>query len=103
MHATQMDKEQILGTLREHAQELREAGLVHLHLFGSVARGQANARSDIDLMADFDPSKRITLVTLGRLENHLTSLLGTKVDLSSSNWMREPVRGEALREAVLAF
>jgi predicted nucleotidyltransferase len=98
-----MDKEKILAILRDHAPELKEAGLVHLRLFGSVARGQANAQSDVDLLADFDHSRRITLVTLGRLENHLSRLLGTKVELSSPDWMREPVRGQALREAVLAF
>jgi predicted nucleotidyltransferase len=103
MQAGKMDKEKILVILRDHAPELREAGLVHLRLFGSVARGQANAQSDIDLLADFDRSKRITLVTLGRLESHLSALLGTKVDLSSPDWMREPVRRQALREAVLAF
>jgi predicted nucleotidyltransferase len=98
-----MDKEKILAILRDHAPELKEAGLVHLRLFGSVARGQANAQSDVDLLADFDRSRRITLVTLGRLENHLSTLLGTKVELSSPDWMREPVRKQALREAVLAF
>lgn len=99
----EMDKEKILAILRDHAPELKEAGLVHLRLFGSVARGQANAQSDVDLLADFDRSRRITLVTLGRLENHLSTLLGTKVELSSPDWMREPVRKQALREAVLAF
>jgi uncharacterized protein len=98
-----MDKEKILAILRDHAPELREAGLVHLRLFGSVARGQGNAQSDVDLLADFDHSRRITLVTLGRLENHLSTLLGTKVELSSPDWMRETVRRQALREAVLAF
>lgn len=98
-----MDREKILVILRDHAPELREAGVVHLRLFGSVARGQANAQSDIDLLADFDRSKRLTLVTLGRLESHLSALLGTNVDLSSPDWMREPVRRQALQEAVLAF
>lgn len=98
-----MDKEKILEILRDHAPELREAGLIHLRLFGSVARGHANPRSDIDLLADFDPSKPITLVTLGRLESDLTALLGTNVDLSSPDWMREPIRKQALQEAVVAF
>jgi predicted nucleotidyltransferase len=98
-----MDTEKILVILRDHAPELKAAGLVHLRLFGSVVRGQANAQSDVDLLADFDQSKRITLVTLGSLENRLSALLGTKVDLSSADWMREPVRKQALQEAVIAF
>jgi uncharacterized protein len=98
-----MDKDLIISKLRDHAPELREAGLIHLRVFGSVARGDGNANSDIDLLADFDKSKRITLVTMGNLESRLADLLGAKVELSSADWMREPVRTQALREAVFAF
>jgi predicted nucleotidyltransferase len=98
-----LDRENILSVLRDHAPELREAGLVHLRVFGSVARNQANDKSDIDLLADFDRSKRITLVTLGSLESRLSMLLGMKVDLSSPDWMREPIRTRAMQEAVVAF
>ncbi|MBV8630309.1 MAG: nucleotidyltransferase domain-containing protein [Silvibacterium sp.] len=98
-----MDKEQVLYTLRQHAPELKEAGLVHLRLFGSVARGDATPQSDVDLIADFDKSKRLTLVTLASLQSRLEDLLAATVDLSSADWMKEPVRKRALEEAVLAF
>lgn len=98
-----MDKERILAILRKHAPELQAAGLVHLRVFGSVARGEASPQSDVDLLADFDRSKRLTLVTIGRLESHLGDLLGAKVDLSSPDWMRQPVRTRVLNDAVLAF
>jgi uncharacterized protein len=98
-----MDKDRIIVILQEHAPELKAAGVTHLRLFGSVARGEASPESDVDLMADFDKSKPITLVTLGSLESRLEDLLGVRVDLSSADWMREPVRAQALREAVLAF
>jgi len=48
-----MDKNRILAILRSHAPELQAAGLAHLRLFGSVARGEATPQSDIDLIADF--------------------------------------------------
>jgi uncharacterized protein len=98
-----MDKDRIIVILRQHAPELRAAGLVHLRVFGSVARGEASPQSDVDLMADFDRSKRLTLLTVGSLERRLGDLLGLKVDLSAAEWMKEPVRKQALREAVIAF
>ncbi len=98
-----MDKGAVIETLRVHEPELRAAGILHLRLFGSVARGEASVHSDVDLMADFDRSKRLTLVTMARLENQLSDLLGTKVDLASFDSMREAVRARALREAVNAF
>ena len=98
-----MDRDRILAILRMHAPELNAAGLVHLRLFGSFARGEPSPESDVDLLAEFDPSQRLTLVTVGCLQSRLSDLLSSKVDLSSADWMREPVRDQALREAVLAF
>jgi predicted nucleotidyltransferase len=98
-----MDKKIVIETLRKYEPELRDAGIVHLRLFGSVARGENTSLSDIDLMADFDPARRRTLVHMARLENRLSDLLGTRVDLSPANAMREPVRTQAQHEAVHAF
>ena len=72
-------------------------------MFGSVARGEASAESDIDLLADFDKSRRMTLVKVGSLQGRLEDLLGANVDLSSPEWMKEPIRSQALRDAVLVF
>jgi uncharacterized protein len=98
-----MDKDRIIVILRQHAPELQAAGLVHLRVFGSVAGGEASPQSDVDLMGDFDKSKRVTLLTVSRLESRLTDLLGVQVDLSYAEWMKEPVRMQAPRESVLAF
>jgi predicted nucleotidyltransferase len=98
-----MEKGLVLEMLRLHEPELRAAGILHLRLFGSVARGESSVQSDIDLMADFDRSKRRTLVTMARLENRLSDILGAKVDLAHVGSMREAVRARAVREAVNAF
>jgi len=98
-----MERDRVIVILREHAPELKDAGVMHLRVFGSVARGDASSTSDVDLLADFDKSRQLTLVTLGGLESRLTDLLGVKVDLSSPEWMRESVRDRVLQEAVLVF
>jgi predicted nucleotidyltransferase len=98
-----MDRGAVLETLRLHQPELRAAGIVHLRLFGSLARGDATSQSDVDLMAEFDRSRRRTLVSMTHLKNRLTDLLGVEVDLSSADSMKEAVRERAFREAILAF
>jgi hypothetical protein len=98
-----MEKGHVIETLRRHEPELKAAGILHLRLFGSVARGQASLESDVDLIADFDSSRRLTLFGMARLENRLSDLLGVKVDLSPAGSMKERVRARALREAVDAF
>ena len=98
-----MDRAQVIATLRRHELELKAAGIVHLRLFGSVARGEASAESDVDLVADMDHSRRLNLYSMARLENQLTDLLGAKVDLTPASSMKETVRARALREAIDAF
>jgi len=101
--SSSMDKGYVIETLRKHEPELKAAGIEHLRLFGSVARGEASAQSDVDLMADLDRSKRLSLVGMARLENRLSDLLGVRVDLSLVNSMKEAVRTRAVREAIHAF
>lgn len=98
-----MDKGYVIQVLRNHEPELKAAGVVHLRLFGSLARGDASDQSDVDLMVEFDKSKRLTLVTLGSLQSRLSDLLSARVDLSPYDSMREPIGTQARREAVLAF
>src|SRR5579863_8767639 len=99
----QLTKDQVLSKLRAHEAELKAAGILRLAVFGSVARGQVSADSDIDLLTDLDKTRHYTLLSLGRLESQLADLLGSRVDLSSPEWLKEPVREQALREAVVAF
>jgi uncharacterized protein len=78
--------EQGVAALRAHAAELRRAGIRDVGLFGSVARGEAVAGSDIDFAVDFDPAARMDLFRLAALERGVGEILGRRVDL-----MPEPV------------
>jgi predicted nucleotidyltransferase len=84
--------EHVIATLQAHEAELRQAGIRHLSLFGSVARGDANAGSDVDLAVELDPEARIGLFALGALERRLAELVGRKVEL-----LPEPVEKLRLR------
>jgi hypothetical protein len=84
--------EQVIATLRAHEPELRQAGIRRLSLFGSVARGDAEPDSDVDLAAELDPEAQIGLFALGALERRLAELVGRKVDL-----LPEPVEKPRLR------
>lgn len=96
-------REQILATLRDHAPELRAAGLAHLRLFGSFARGEATPDSDVDLLADFAPDSRISLLGFVHLQNRLSEILGVTVDLSSAKGLKDLIRDRVLKEAISAF
>ncbi|MBS0561440.1 MAG: nucleotidyltransferase domain-containing protein [Proteobacteria bacterium] len=87
--------EQVIGTLRAHEDALRRAGIRHLSLFGSMARDEARADSDVDLAVELDPAARIGLLGLSALQRRLTHLLGRPVDL-----LPEPAENPALNERI---
>jgi predicted nucleotidyltransferase len=90
--------------LRAHENELKAAGIEHLSLHGSYARGTAfGAMSEVDVIAEFTPGRRLSLLDMVALENRLTEMLGVRVDLSPAKGLKEPVAARAAREAVVAF
>jgi hypothetical protein len=99
-----MDKSSIVAILREHESELRAAGIEHLFLHGSYARGTAIRKvSDVDVIAEFAPGRRLSLLDMVAIESRLADMLGVRVDLSPAKGLKEPVAAKASREAVLAF
>jgi uncharacterized protein len=100
-----MDREHVIATLRQHEPELKTAGIVHLRLHGSVARAESRT-SDVDLIAEFDPAKHLSLLAMVGLEHRLSDLLGVPVvpvDLSPAHMLKRPVAERAAHEAILAF
>ncbi len=97
-------KSTIIAKLREHESELKAAGIEHLFLHGSYARGTAIREvSDVDVIAQFAPGRRLSLLDMVAIEDNLAGLLCVRVDLSPAKGLKEPVAAKAAREAVLAF
>lgn len=72
-------------------------GLSHARVFGSVARGDDTADSDVDLLVDVAPG--VGLLTLARCERDLEVLLGVPVDLVPADDLKPAVEAAALSEA----
>jgi uncharacterized protein len=100
---TGMNRDRVIAKLREHESELKAAGILHLRVHGSVARGEESRFSDIDLIAEFDTARSLSILDMVGLENRLAELLGVHVDLASAKMLKDQVRERADREAVFAF
>jgi len=99
-----MNREDVIAMLRDHEPELKAAGVEHLFLHGSFARGTAvRELSDVDVIADFDRAKRLSLLGRVHLENRLTDILGIKADLADRKMLLPEVLERAERESVLVF
>ena len=67
-------------------------------IFGSYARGDFDADSDLDLLVDVDPGA--TLFDLIGLQHFLEDRLGCKVDLGTQSSLREEIRESVFSEAI---
>jgi uncharacterized protein len=67
-------------------------------LFGSVARDEASADSDVDLLVEF--SKPVGLFQFIELQQRLEELLDYKVDLGTSRSLKPRIKDQVLQEAI---
>lgn len=84
-------REEILGIAKRY-------GARNVRVFGSVARGEADPGSDLDLLVDLEPGRN--LFDLGGFLYEVRELLGVPVDVVTETGLRAHVRSNVLREAV---
>jgi uncharacterized protein len=73
-------------------------GASNVRVFGSVARGEADAASDVDFLVDFEPGR--SLLDLASLLVELEDLLGHPVDVVTEPGLKGRIRQRVLTEAV---
>ena len=88
--------------MRRHASDLRRLGAARLFLFGSVARDDAGAGSDVDLFFDFE-DPRFSLVELVALRRRLSELVKAPVDVMSRGSIHPRLRMAIEASAVQVF
>lgn len=74
-----------------------------LSLFGSVLRDDFSPESDIDILVEFMPEKRIGYFGLVGLEMDLTEMLGRKVDLRTPEELSRYFRQKVLDSAEVIY
>lgn len=77
--------------------------MLHAAVFGSVARGESAADSDIDVLVDLDPRKAIGMFEYSRIRMLIGELLGGNADVVNRKTLKPLLRAGILREAVDAF
>lgn len=68
---------------------LKTFNILRLGIFGSYARGEQNANSDIDLLVKFKETP--SLLQLIKIENELSKKLGFKVDLITEGSIKNKI------------
>jgi hypothetical protein len=94
-----MNKRALVADKREAIFEAAQRhGAASIRVFGSVARGDESAGSDIDFLVRMEPGR--SLLDMGALLLDLQELLQCKVDLVSEGGLRPRFRDRALRDAL---
>lgn len=93
-----MKRDEVLRILREHRRELEEFQVKKLALFGSVARDEAKANSDVDVLVEFEDTA--TFDRYMDLKFYLEDCLRCRVDLVTFDTLKPRLRPRVESEAI---
>jgi predicted nucleotidyltransferase len=93
--------EDMTALLREKLPELQRIyGVTSMEIFGSWVRGEQTGKSDLDILVEFDPVRKISLFGFVSLEQELSDYLGIPIDLVEKNTIKPALRRRILNEAI---
>ncbi|NMF59031.1 nucleotidyltransferase family protein [Pseudanabaena yagii GIHE-NHR1] len=96
-----MSCEEAITLLQEHREMIAQFHVSALFLFGSVGRNEANVKSDVDLLVEFE--KPVGLFTFARLQRYLEKVLGCAIDLGTPDSLQPYFRDIVLAESKRVF
>jgi uncharacterized protein len=101
-YETAMKCEEAIARLLEHEAELKRLGLANLYIFGSTARGEARADSDVDLFFDYEKGK-FGLYELMDVKDYATEILGRHADIMTRDSLHKALRNQIEASALRVF
>ncbi len=98
-----LSRDEVLAILRVHEAALRKRGVVHAALFGSVARGDAHAGSDIDILIELEKDDQRTLFGYAGIKRRVAELLPGRVDVVDIRRLKPDLAGPVATDVIYAF
>jgi predicted nucleotidyltransferase len=77
--------------------------VLHAAVFGSIARGEASAESDVDILIELDPGRPMGVFAYASLQRYIQDLVGEATDVVNRNTLKSLLQDAILRDAVDAF
>ena len=98
-----MTRTDAISQLLRHADAIKAMGATSLYLFGSTARDEAAADSDLDLFLEYDPASRFSFVDLVGINLFLEERLGIEADVTTRDGLHPMLKDKIERSAVRLF
>ncbi len=95
-----MNRDQAISRIKSIEPAIRALGASSLYLFGSTARDEAKATSDVDIFIDNDPGKKLGFIEFFDLEELLSTTLGADVDLCTRKSLHPVLRADIENSAI---
>jgi predicted nucleotidyltransferase len=95
--------ERCLLALRDRQHELRDRGVLHAAIFGSVARREERTDSDVDVVVEVQPGIGFGTSGLLDLERELSDVFGRRTDVFSLGGFERTKHAGVYRDLVWAF
>jgi hypothetical protein len=96
-------RDEAINRLKAAESALRARGVRRLVLFGSVARDDSRADSDVDVLIDVDASAKFSLLDRAGVVNTLADSLGCAVDVVRRDLLPAQSLGRILLDSVDVF
>lgn len=98
-----MNRQDVIDILRRHQEALRARGVVHAALFGSVARGEEQPESDIDIVIDLAPDLDLDIYQYVGLTNYIEDLFPSPVDVVDRETIKPIIRDSVTHDSIYAL
>ncbi len=98
-----MTRDQVIARLRANEQQLRQRGVMHAALFGSVARNEATPDSDIDILIEIEPDAPVGVFEYVGIKQYIAALFEGPVDVVDREGLKPYVRPAVTTDAIYAF
>jgi predicted nucleotidyltransferase len=97
------DLQKALETLRSHENDLRRLRVSYAAVFGSVARGEVGAGSDVDVLVELDEDHPIGIYEYARVKLYISELFDGSGDVVNRRTLKPLLRTNILNDAIHAF
>lgn len=94
-------KDKIIRTIQRHTDDIKAYGVRKVGVFGSYARSTQNAKSDIDILVEFNRNNK-TFDNYMELKFYLEKIFHCKVDLVIKDVLKARIKNRVLSEVEYA-
>jgi len=93
---------EIAKQIKKKRQAIQQIAVKHgarnIRIFGSIARGEADEKSDVDFLVDMEAGR--SLLDMGGLLMDLRELMGRDVDVVTERGLKQRIRERILKQAI---